>query len=268
MRLSGLGSRGERLAVGAALIGAPLAFVLGQVLIARMPRGQTLFATLAAQSDVWLVSHWLLVVWLVLLIPAIWGIGQIVGRHGAFYRLTGSLLAVLGVAITTLITGVDFALGAMAPLDADLGLDKVHQQITANVLRPLDQLDSALPAGLLILTIGVYRTRGAPQWIVLLMLIGLAIPGTTNLRIVAGIGQLIGLSCLGVMVMRTPRVAEAPVDIRYPYPVAGALLAGLIVLPGALLSVERLGLGLIVWAGLTLPELWRQRSVSHPQAGG
>ncbi len=261
IKLSGLELRGERLAVGGALIGAPLAFVLGQVLLARMPREQTLFATLTAQADVWLLSHALLVVWLVLLIPAIWGIGQLVGRRGAFYRVTGSLLAVLGVVLITLITGVDFALGAIAPLDTRLGLGEVHQQITTKVIHPLDQLDIALPAGLLLLTIGVYRTRGAPYWVVLLVLIGLAIPGSTNLRILAGIGQLIGLSCLGVMVMRTPRVLGAHVDIRYAHPFAGAVVAGLAFLPGALLSFERLGLGCIVWVGLTLPELWNQRSM-------
>lgn len=265
MKLSGLGLRSERLAVGAALIGAPLAFVLGQVLLAGMPRKQTLFATLTAQSDVWLLSHWLLVIWLVLLIPTIWGIGQLLGGRGAFYRVIGSLLAVLGVAVIMLITGVDFALGAIAPLDARLGLDEVHQQITAKVIRPLDQLDIALPAGLLLLTIGLYRTRGAPQWVALLVLIGLAIPASTNLRILAGIGQLIGLSCLGLMVMRTPRVVGTQAEIRYAYPFAGALIAGLVFLPGALLSVERLGLGLIVWAGLTLPEVWKQRAVWQQQ---
>lgn len=265
MKIPGRASQSERFAVGAALIGAPLAFVVGQVLLARMPREQTLFATLAAHADVWHLSHWLLVVWLVLLIPAIWGIGQLIGPHGVFYRLIGSLLAVFGVAIITLITGVDFALGAIAPLDARLALAEAHQQIVDHVIRPLDQLDSALPAGLLVLTIGLYRTRGAPQWVALLLLIGIAIPASTNLRILSGIGQLIGMSCLGVMVMRIPPAKEMPINITYRHPFAGAVIAGLVFLPGALLSVERLVLGLIVWVGLTLPEVWKQRLVWHYQ---
>ena len=240
MNLSERGLQHERFAVGGALIGAPLAFVLGQVLLAGMRREQTLFATLTAQADVWLLSHTLLVVWLILLIPAIWGLGQLSGRGGVVYRVVGSLFAVVGVIIITLITGVDFALGAIAPLDAQLGLGVVHAQIVAKVIHPLDQVDIALPTGLLLLTIGVYRSRGAPQWIVLLVLIGLAIPQSANLRVLAGIGQLIGLSCLGVLIMRTPSGLRAHGDICYTRPLAGALIAGLSFLPGAIISVERL----------------------------
>lgn len=263
MDLSELGPRSERLAVSGALIGAPLAFLVGQVLLARMPREQTLLATLNAQPDVWLLSHGLLVVWLVLLVPVIWGIGQLLGPRGTFYRLTGSVLAVVGVAIITLMTGVDFVLGALAPLDARLGLADVLQQITTGVIRPLDQFDIALPAGLVVLTLGLYRTRGAPQWIVLLILIGLAIPGTTELRVLAGIVQWIGLSCLGVVVGRTPSRFGSPANsgYRYTHAVAGALVAGVLFLPGALVSVERFVLGFVVWAGLTLPELRDQWAV-------
>lgn len=256
-----LGSRLERWALAAAFVGAPLAYVAGQVLLVALPREATLFATLAAHAELWLFSHALLVVWLVLLIPVIWGMGALPERRGIFYRVIGSLLAALGVVVTAMITGVDFALGAIASLDERLSLDPVHQRIIADVLVPLDQLDITLPFGLLFLTIGLYRTRAAPQWLVLLVLTGFAIPGSADFRIVAGIVQLAGLTALGLIVARTSHAheAEEATGYRYDHPVAGALVAALVVLPGAVFSLERLALGLLVWIGLSVPELWTYR---------
>lgn len=270
MELSGRGQRLEHLALAGALVGAPLAFVSGQALLAAMPREASLFATLAAHADIWLLSHVLLVIWLVLLIPMIWGIGQLLGQRGTLYRVVGSLFAVIGVVALALITGVDFALGAIAPLDATMALGPAHERISTAVISPLDQFDTALPLGLTVLGIGLYRTRSAPQWVAMLMLGGLAIPGSVDLRIVAGIVQLIGLSALGVVVVRRAGALDQRSAPGYAYnrPLAGAIITALAFVPAAAFSFERLGLALLVCAGLLVPELWQQRAGLQGQRVG
>lgn len=172
----------ERWWLGAALALAPASYLAAQGVLAAMPREGSLFATLAAHSGLWLASHVLLTAWLVLLVPSLAALGTLLGRDGWPYRVIGVTLAALGLVVNGLITGVDFVLGAIAPLDATLTA-RVHETISATVLAPLDLLDTALPLGLLVLTLGLFRRRTAPLWAVLLLLAALAVPNTPELAL-------------------------------------------------------------------------------------
>ncbi|AZI57195.1 hypothetical protein EH165_02505 [Nakamurella antarctica] len=155
-------ARPERWALSAALVGAPAAYLLAQIIFAMVPREKSLFATLDAHSSTWLISHLLLATWLVLLIPSLAAIWQLLGRGGWGFRVVGGALTAVGIVVNGLITGVDFVLGAIAPMGRSLATS-VHKRVSESVLAPLDSWDLALSLGLLVLAIGLYRTRNAPQ---------------------------------------------------------------------------------------------------------
>lgn len=250
----------ERWWLSAALVAAPATFLSAQGVLALMPREESLFATLDAHSNVWLISHLLLVAWLVFLIPSLGALGLLLGVRGWPYRVIGGMLVAVGIVVNALILGLDFVLGGIAALNETL-TNSVHQTLTTSVLAPLDQWDLALPLGLLVLSIGLYRTRSAPQWIVLLVLAGLAIPGATEIRLVAASVQLLSFTCLAVWFVRSRRelVSVGTVAPIYSRPVVGALVAVAIMVPGAFFSGERLGFAALVVVSLLGQELWERR---------
>ncbi|MGV8969793.1 MAG: hypothetical protein ACOH1J_05020 [Microbacteriaceae bacterium] len=255
----------ERWGFSAALIGAPALYLIAQVMLVLMPREETLFKTLAIHSDVWLISHVLLVAWLVLLIPSVWVLWLMLSRAGWLYRAIGALLASVGIVANAIILGLDFVFGSIASLDETVSRS-VHEIVTTTVLAPLDQLDTALPLGLIIISIGLYRTRAVPAWLVLFLLAGLALPSAAEIRLVPAIVQLLSVTVLALVYLRRGyQRAEANVAIAtYSHPVLGALIALAIMLPGAFFSFERLGFAVLVFVGLVLHESWVSRTSREP----
>ncbi|AZI57194.1 hypothetical protein EH165_02500 [Nakamurella antarctica] len=94
----------------------------------------------------------------------------------------------------------------------------------------------------------------------LIVFAGLAIPGTTDLRVIASAVQFIGFACLA---WRFGQISTAESSRSYSRPIPGALVAVMMMVPGAFFSIERVAMAVVVVAALAMPELWRKRNAGR-----
>jgi hypothetical protein len=244
------GSRAHRagkLVAGAALGCAPACYLLAQVLLLWASPG----------TELWTAAHIALFAWAFLLLPTLVGLGWYLWPRGPAYALIGGVLAAFGAMIDTLFTGIDFVSGVMARLDEPAAMDRLGQRIFDTLIMPLDVLDDTLPVGLLLLAIGLYRTRAAPRWPVAIVLAGLAIPGSELLKLLTGSLQVVGLGWLGWRLVSDPE--HLPVYDRASRPRLAAIGLTALYLPAAPLASAR-AIMLVLVILLLLPELRADKS--------
>jgi hypothetical protein len=163
--------RYQRLAAGS-LIAAPLVLLAGELLhppLQRDPARQ--LAMVAANPDRWYLAHLLSLIGFALLVPAILGLTQLVGQRRAALADLGGTLALLGVLAATGLLSIDGSgVWQMAQPAADRAemaalLDRI---LTSPGMLALYLVSLASAAGLLVLTLGLYRAqlirRGRPGW--------------------------------------------------------------------------------------------------------
>ncbi len=216
----------QRLAAGS-LIAAPLVLLAGELLHPPFqldPARQ--LAVAAANPDRWYLVHLLSLIGFALLVPAILGLTQLVSQRQAALADLGGTLALLGVLAASGLLSIDgFGVWQMAQPAADRAemaalLDRI---LTSPGVLALYLVSLASAAGLLVLTLGLYRSQLIPAWTAGLVAIGVAVwftgeAAASKATMVAGVAILaLGLGLTGRRLLTASAQqppAGAPPSIR------------------------------------------------------
>jgi hypothetical protein len=178
-----------------AAVAAPALFIAGSSLSPKLPsKVAEVVPKLPPIADRLLAAHLLVSLASLLFLPFTVALWRIPARRGAALRFAGGLLLMIGM--------VSNALGETT--DAYAAWDGVRSSVDpATQVRLLEKLDSsaaglpisflAIPVallGLVLLTVGVLRSRLVPIWAPIVLLVGLALSGVVS----AGpVGAILGL---------------------------------------------------------------------------
>ncbi|MDQ5819893.1 MAG: hypothetical protein M3540_00435 [Actinomycetota bacterium] len=202
----------RRTIAGAAMIGAPLVFVLAELLHAEF---QTEAAKqLTAVSDNtgrWYAAHVLVLLGLALVVPAFLGLVHLLGRGRAALGHLSLVAFVPGLVAIAAIAGMELVLWQMAQPSANRDemvalAERVNESAGTAVVFLVALL---FPLAWLLIGIGLYRARTVPSWAA--ALIALAQPvgfvselagGPKALAVAAQLAFALGLIPVGIRVLR------------------------------------------------------------------
>lgn len=183
----------RRLALGGAVV-APIGFVLSNVLLPHLPtKTAQVVPKLPPVIDRLLTAHLLYALASLLFVPFVLVVWRNPARRGAALRLTGGLLLLVGMVSNAL---GEVTSGYLAWSAVTTNVDQAAQ------IRMLDRLDNsaaALPIsflaipvailGMLLLAIGVLRSRALPAWAPWTLIAGLVLSAAPS----SGVLGLLGL---------------------------------------------------------------------------
>jgi hypothetical protein len=226
----------HKVAVGSALIIAPLLATAGQALLIPVRgSGSSALANVAGQLGAWRAAHGFLLVYALLMLVALLGLGRLLHTRDQVWGTGGTAVAVIGLLAALGITIVDLVVAEMAALGGGGQLDALLERV-GRLLYWLDLTEDLLMFGLVLLLLGLLRTRSVPPWAVILALTGLALPyATPTMLVVAFALQFLGLGWIGLTVLRRPDEdwASPPEYGLLPRPLLTGILVTALFLPGA-----------------------------------
>ena len=167
-------------------------------------------AVVSANLDEWFISHLLVLVSLVLVVPAVLGLMHMLREREVAYGHFGGGLAMLGILSLVGLVSVDgLVLWQMAAVGDPGTMTALYESFmdTAGIFIPLFVLSVAFAIGLVILALGLYRARAVQSWMALFIVVGavcLAVAGPVASGALAIIGAaftLVGLGSVGRMVL-------------------------------------------------------------------
>ena len=202
----------RRQVAGAAMIVAPLLFVIAELLHARFQtEAAKQLTAVADNTGRWYAAHVLVLLSLGLAVPAFLGLVHLLGRGRAAFGHVGLVAFVPGVVAVAAIVGMELVLWQMAQPSANRGemvalAERLNESagIVAVFLVAL-----LFPLAWLLVGIGLYVARTVPAWAA--VLIALAQPigfagelagGPKALAVSAQIAFALGLIPVGVRVLR------------------------------------------------------------------
>jgi hypothetical protein len=247
---------GRRLTIVAFAIGvaSALAQTAGQFVLADLPAAESTLEAIAMRPDVWVISH-------VLIALAVVGYAMVVvlilttarpSIHGRRTRVARSLivavglvLAVSGVLVQGAVLGIDAVIGGLALASVD-NARELHRVIGEQVLPIFDAVDIGLTIALMLAALVALIDRRASVVGPTVLITALAVPGFTELRIIAPALVAAGFAVALVLAVRAGSAGPS----GPPLPALAAGVLAVAVLPAAALSVERLVLAVVVLTAL------------------
>ncbi|MBO3746168.1 hypothetical protein J5X84_08850 [Streptosporangiaceae bacterium NEAU-GS5] len=197
-----------RVGGGLALVAAPVSLVASELLYVTTPDDPAQgLAIIQAHESAWLAANLLGLLAAALFVPAI---TLLAGLCGRVLAVTGMTLSALGVVGYAAHTGMFMVIGQLARQESE----------RAAVARLLPALDGdpggavvllmflgGLYLGLVLLMIGAYRTRRAPLWamicLVVAVLLGVVPLGVDTIEYAAEALVIAGLGGAGIHALRT-----------------------------------------------------------------
>lgn len=193
------------MAASIAMIAAPSLFTVGELLSARNPLSEQ-----DADPQIWFVGHVLLLLAGLAFVPVALTMMRLIeqAKRATWLGLGGAALVVLGVVATTGIITMDFVAGELSAAGDREQMLTLYRSVSDNAaIAGLDQMQAALPLGLLMLAVGLYLGRSVPAWAAALIAIGVVF-GNPSLPEPVAIGArlilLVGLSYLAWRLRRQP----------------------------------------------------------------
>lgn len=201
---------------GIALVAAPLLFLAGG---ATHPDTTTdalrQAAIIRAAPSRWYIAHLLLLIGFVALVPAVFAIGRRLRDGAPGYRNAGLAIMIPGAMLLVGLMALD-GLGLwLVSENADLvSTSRVIDGLshTAGVTVPFQYLVGALPIGLVVLALGLGRSRATRPWIAWMLGIagvgifaGLA-SNITAIHIAGNVALLLAMGMLGLEELGLTRV--------------------------------------------------------------
>jgi hypothetical protein len=212
MTLLSNASHFRRLTTGLALLGAPIAFLAGTLIHPGLrDSAAAQLELIERHPDAWYVTHLLGVVFVVLLIPGVFGLMHLLrtretalGHLGGGLALVGlvgwgAVVAIFGFVFWQM--GVAGDRGEMAAL-----LERVTE--TPGSVIPTRGLAFAAALGMVCLAIGLFRAGTVPRWACPVFATGFVQfgIGANNalmpLMIVGTVFMTVGLGAIGIMILR------------------------------------------------------------------
>ncbi|MGH3066768.1 MAG: hypothetical protein ACRDOF_10785 [Gaiellaceae bacterium] len=210
----------RRTITGAAMIAAPLVFVLAELLHARFqtdPAKQ--LDAIAANTGRWYAAHMLVLAALVLALPAFVGVLHLLEAHRPRLASVGLVAIAPGAFTLTALVGMELVAWQMAqPARDRTEMIALWENTAENTgIAPLILGALLFPIAWLLVGVGLYVTRAVPRWSA--ALIALAQPigflgelsgGPKWLAVAAQISFAVGLIPIGIRVLRKPATRKAP----------------------------------------------------------
>ncbi len=218
----------RRQVAGAAMIVAPLVFVIAEMLHAKLQtEAAKQLIAVADNTGRWYAAHALVLLSLALAVPAFFGLVHLLGRGRAAFGHLGLLAFVPGVVALAAIVGMELMLWQMAQPSANRDemvalAERVNESAGTAVVFLVALL---FPLAWLLVGIGLYLARTVPAWAA--VLIALAQPigfvselagGPKVLAVSAQIVFALGLIPVGIRVLRQSDVEWEPGRPSVPTP--------------------------------------------------
>lgn len=217
----------HRTVAGAAMIVAPLTFVLAEILHGRFQSdaGKQL-DVIAANTGRWYAAHVLVLTSLVLALPAFIGVVHLVERKRPLLGNLGLIAFVPGSVALAALVGMELVAWQMAQPDADrAAMVALWESVAENAgIVPLILVALLFPIAWLLVGIGLFVARSVPRWsaalVGLAQLVGFVSElssGPKWLAVAAQVTFAIGLIPIGIRVLgqsdaswEAPRIAGEP----------------------------------------------------------
>jgi hypothetical protein len=197
--------RFRKTVAGACMLVAPALGLLGFIVSPGLDSDASVqLATVAAHRDQWFISETLVLTSLVVLVPAILGLMHMLREREAGLGHLGGGLAMVGTLAAVGSTAIAFVVWQMASADADL-LNRVDDTTGTFVLFFLAVF--ALPAGLVLLALGLVRAHAVHRNLAACVAVGAVVAAVgfaaaAMWLLVAGYALLmVGLGLIGHMVL-------------------------------------------------------------------
>ena len=218
----------RRQVAGAAMIVAPLVFVIAEMLHAKLQtEAAKQLIAVADNTGRWYAAHVLILISLALTVPAFFGLVHLLGRGRAAFGHLGLVVFVPGVVALAAIVGMELVLWQMAQPNAN------RDEMVALAERVNESAGTAVvflvalffPLAWLLVGIGLYLARTVPRWAA--VLIALAQPigfvselagGPKALAVSAQIAFAVGLIPVGIQVLRQSDGEWEPDPLSVPAP--------------------------------------------------
>lgn len=268
-------ARGDRRVIGTGRLAttAPMRVVLslvlgalagaaqtaGQLILAGMPADVSTRAAITANPDAWLASHVLIAlavvgyaaaVVLVATMPsAVPDSARVLRAVRSTVAALAVALALTGVLVQGAILGIDAVIGALAGASltgGDATAGEVHRLIGEQVLPFADSIDIGLTIAVMLAALLLLIDRHGPALGPVALIVGLAVPGFSDLRIIAAAAVALGFAVALVVLLRGSTVPRRPQAVPLP----AVVVIVVAVIPAAVLSVERLVLAIVVLTAL------------------
>jgi hypothetical protein len=218
----------RRQAAGAAMIVAPLVFVVAELLHAKLQTDAAKQLTgVADNTGRWYAAHVLVLLSLTLAVPAFLGLVHLLGRSRAAFGHVSLVAFVPGLVALASIVGMELVLWQMAQpsgnRDEMVALAERLNESAGIVPVFLGAL--LFPLAWLLVGISLYLARTVPAWAA--VLIALAQPigfagelagGPKALAVAAQIAFAVGLIPVGIRVLRQSDVEWGPDRLTVPAP--------------------------------------------------
>lgn len=193
----------------AALVLSPLLMLGGGLLHPQESSdGAVQLATVAASPDRWRVSHLLLVLAAVVVVPAALALGRLLAARSRRWATTGTVLAVGG---TCLLVGVfaleGFGASALADLPDRVAAGQALESLGDEALFPFALLSLGFEIGLSVLGAGLLRLRVGAPFAALALLVG-GITMAVGMVAELDVPSVIGLALLAVGQIGTAVTAD------------------------------------------------------------
>jgi hypothetical protein len=204
--------RVTRKGLAAALVATPAIWLVSGIICPPLTSdaGKQL-AVVAAHRDRWYWFTLLMLVGELLLIPALFGVMRLLRTRSPKLGLIGGWLAQLGALVAIGDVSTQFIAWLMVrpgqdPAQMTRLLDGMDSSAGANIAYTVG--GPALLIGLLLLSIGMYRSRVAPQWVPVAFLAGAAV------NVVALSNSMTSVVALSYVILLAPMVVLARIVIR------------------------------------------------------
>lgn len=202
----------RRIGAGAALIAAPLAFVLGTLLHPGLRHDAAdQLALIGAHRAAWYWTHVLGFLAVILFYPAILALAGLVRERAPGWALAGTALGFAGlVGWGGVVTFFGFVGWQMAAAGDQAQMADLFRRLneTPGAIVPLRALSFGVVAGMLVLAVALVRTGAAPRWVAALIAAGfvqfaIGAPAAQTWLLTTGTAAMtLGLGTLGLRVLR------------------------------------------------------------------
>ncbi len=222
----------RRRLAGAAMVVAPLVFVVAEVLHARFQSDAAKqLDAIAADTGRWYAAHALVLAGLVLALPAFVGVVHLLEQKRPLLGNLGLVAFVPGLVALAAVVGMELVAWQMAQADRDrTEMISLWESTAENAgIVPLILVASLFPIAWLLAGIGLYVARLVPTWSAALVglsqlvgFIGELSGGPKLLAIAAQVAFAVGLIPIGIRVLRQPDASWEASRVAGEFPPARA----------------------------------------------
>ena len=218
----------QRKVAGSAMIVAPIAFVIAEILHGHFENdaGKYLDA-IAANTGRWYAAHVLVLVSLVLALPAYAGVARLLQPRRPSLGNLGWVAVVPGTVALAALVGMELVAWQMAQVADRAQMVELWKNTAENAgIAPLILVALLWPVAWLLLGIGLFLTRLVPRWSAALVglaqlvgFVGELAEAPKWLAVAAQVAFAVGLIPIGIRVLRRPDASwDAPRRAGEPVP--------------------------------------------------